>query len=181
MDVISHWFMGSGVTQGRAKFWVAGSMGVLPDLLVFVPNTIILLLSGSSRPDVDDSTVTGDFGWYAWEAYQITHSLFWITIGFLFTWWYFEKKGVNQYFFTNSSLSARDASFWLWLPWLLHILNDIPTHTKQFFPTPFVAPISDITFDGVRWSTPWVWFTNLAIILVIWGVVFYQKKNVHNS
>ena len=82
MDVASHWLMGSGATNGRTKFWVAGLMGVLPDLLVFIPNSFFL----DERPEIDENTVTADFGWYAWEAYQVTHSLVWATIGFLFTW-----------------------------------------------------------------------------------------------
>ena len=92
MDVASHWLMGSGATSGRTKFWVAGLMGVLPDLLVFIPNSFIL----GDRPEITDKTVTADFGWYAWEAYQITHSLVWVTIGFLFTWIFFEKRGVTK-------------------------------------------------------------------------------------
>ena len=172
MDVLSHWLMGSGATNGRTKFWVAGLMGVLPDLLVFIPNSFML----DERPEITDETVTADFGWYAWEAYQVTHSLVWATIGFLFTWIFFERRGVSQRLFTNNSLTARDAAMWLWLPWFIHIFNDIPTHTAKFFPTPFLAPFSDIHFDGYRWSTPWVWFTNLAIIIAIWSYVFYKKR-----
>ena len=177
MDVVSHWFMGSGATHGRTKFWVAGAMGVLPDLLVFIPNTFIV----GDRPEIDENTVTADLGWYAWEAYQVTHSLVWMTIGFLFTWIFFEKRGVSRRLFTSDSLSARDAAMWMWLPWLIHIINDIPTHTAAFFPTPFLAPFSDIHFDGLRWSTPWVWFTNLAIIIVIWSSIFYKKKRMNAS
>ena len=88
MDVVSHWFMGSGATHGRTKFWVAGAMGVLPDLLVFIPNTFIV----GERPEIDENTVTADLGWYAWEAYQVTHSLVWMTIGFLFTWIFFLRS-----------------------------------------------------------------------------------------
>ena len=133
MDVLSHWLMGSGATNGRTKFWVAGLMGVLPDLLVFIPNSFLL----DERPDVNENTLTADFGWYAWEAYQVTHSLVWATIGFLFTWIFFEKRGVTQRLFTNNTLSARDAALWMWIPWFIHIVNDVPTHTAQFFPTPF--------------------------------------------
>ena len=89
MDVASHWLMGSGATNGRTKFWVAGLMGVLPDLIVFIPNSFFL----DERPEIDENTVTADFGWYAWEAYQVTHSLVWATIGFLFT-WIFLRSGV---------------------------------------------------------------------------------------
>ena len=76
MDIASHWLMGSGATHGRTKFWVAGLTGVLPDLLVFIPNSFFL----DGRPEIDENTVTADFGWYAWEAYQATHSLVWATI-----------------------------------------------------------------------------------------------------
>ena len=132
---------------------------------------------GPSRSFGLHSKLTADFGWYAWEAYQVTHSLVWATIGFLFTWIFFEKRGVTQRLFTNNTLSARDAALWMWIPWFIHIVNDIPTHTAQFFPTPFLAPFSDIRIDGYRWSTPWVWLTNLAIIIAIWAYVFYKKRN----
>ena len=33
-----------------------------------------------------------------------------------------------------------------------------------------------VGIDGYRWSTPWVWFTNLAIIIAIWSYVFYKKR-----
>ena len=53
MDVASHWLMGSGATSGRTEFWVAGLMGVLPDLLVFIPNSFFL----DERPKVNADTL----------------------------------------------------------------------------------------------------------------------------
>ena len=95
----------------------------------------------------------------------------------LYTWIFFEKRGVTKRLFTDQTLSARNAAIWLWLPLFIHVFNDIPTHTARFFPTPFLAPFSDVQFDGYRWSTPWVWFTNLTIIVAIWSYVFYKKRN----
>jgi len=64
-------------------------------------------------------------------------------------------------------------AFLLWAPWYVHIALDIPTHTLQFFPTPVFHPISDAMFDGVRWSTPIVWFSNVGALAVLW---FYVKR-----
>lgn len=147
-------------------------MGVLPDLLVFIPNGI---LRGGERMHVDESTVTADAGWFAWEAYQVTHSLVWMTLGFLLTWWWFERRGVSKRLI-HGEMDARMAAFCLWLPWLLHILIDIPTHRAQFFPTPFLAPFSDFVVDGVRWSTPSVWFSNVAILVAMWAGILVGER-----
>jgi len=177
MDVISHWFWGLGITRGRLRWWVAGMMGVLPDLLVFVPATIFRTLSGEGRVKIDETTTTADMGWYPWEAYQITHSLVWMTLGFLLIWWWFARRGVHQSWF-DGKVNARTAAFLMCIPWLLHILIDIPTHAGSFFPTPFLAPISDFIIDGVRWSNPAVFFTNVALLITLWAVIFWKERQV---
>ena len=35
--------------------------------------------------------------------------------------------------------------------WALHILIDIPTHSRQHWAPKFLWPISDVTVDGVSW------------------------------
>jgi hypothetical protein len=56
------------------------------------------------------------------------------------------------------------------LGWPFHILLDFPFHTKAYFPTKLFWPLSNITFDGISWTHPAVWFPNLAgiIILFFW-------------
>ncbi len=36
--------------------------------------------------------------------------------------------------------------------WILHILIDIPTHSKQNWGTRFLWPISDFAVDGIPWA-----------------------------
>jgi len=60
--------------------------------------------------------------------------------------------------------------------WFIHILLDIPTHSYQFYPTPFLWPISGWKFDGFSWGTPWFLILNYsAIIIVYW---FLRRKKV---
>jgi hypothetical protein len=37
------------------------------------------------------------------------------------------------------------------MAWALHILVDIPTHSRQHWAPQFLWPLSDITVDGVSW------------------------------
>jgi len=60
--------------------------------------------------------------------------------------------------------------------WFIHILLDIPTQSYQFYPTPFLWPISGWKFDGFSWGTPWFLILNYsAIIIVYW---FLRRKKV---
>ena len=61
--------------------------------------------------------------------------------------------------------------------WFIHILLDIPTHSYQFYPTPFLWPLSGWKFDGFSWGTPWFLILNyLAIIIAYW--LLRRKKVV---
>ena len=53
------------------------------------------------------------------------------------------------------------------LAWPFHILLDFPFHSKEYFPTPILWPISDYRFDGIPWSNPYVWFGNIACIIIL--------------
>ena|SRR3989344_2529681 len=59
--------------------------------------------------------------------------------------------------------------------WLIHILIDIPTHTYQFFPTPILWPISDITLSGMSWATPTFLITNYALLALIYWLLRERK------
>ena len=61
------------------------------------------------------------------------------------------------------------------LAWPFHIMLDFPFHTKEFFPTKFFYPISDFHFDGISWASPEVWFTNIALLVLIF--VYRYVKN----
>ena len=180
MDVVSHWFWGMAVTRGKLKTRVAGPMSVLPDLVAFFPATIVGMLTGFDKPAVDDNTLTADFHPLSWAIYQWSHSLVVVTICCLLTWLYLEKRGTPKFMqsmFLSDYTSGKQA-FILWLPWYFHIWTDIPSHTIQFFPTPVFHPFSDLMFDGIRWSTPWFWFTNMALLAGTWTFILYHERKL---
>ena len=180
MDVISHWFWGMALTRGKVKGRYAGLMGVLPDLCAFIPSTIYIIATGRERTNVDDDTVTADFPEIAWQLYQISHSAIWAILAMLSCWAWFHYRGVPKWMSTVfiSENDAKGYAWLLWLPWLAHIAVDIPTHTRRFFPTPFLMPISDWTFDGIRWSTPIIFFTNVTLLVITWAFIIAREWNI---
>ena len=82
MDVVSHWLWGMAVTHGKIKGRFSGAMGVIPDLLAFLPVMLISMFTGHRNPTVDDTTRTEDFHPLSWEIYQWSHSAITVCIGF---------------------------------------------------------------------------------------------------
>ena len=64
--------------------------------------------------------------------------------------------------------------------WMLHILIDIPTHSTQFYSTPFLWPISNIKFSGISWGTPWFLALNYAMMIIVYFVYFRKKNLTHD-
>lgn len=178
MDVLSHWLWGAASTRGKISWKIAGPMSVIPDLLAFIPSTISTYLAGKDRVKIDSDSLTSDLPPIAWQNYQITHSLVIVTILSLLTYLYLVKKGPPHILvrYIDEDISMKKLSFYLWLPWFLHILVDIPTHTLQFFPTPLFYPLSDWMFDGVRWSTPWVWILNVIGLACVWAYLLFVRE-----
>ena len=65
---------------------------------------------------------------------------------------------------------------WEILGWPLHILIDIPTHTYQFYPTPFLWPISTYKFDGISWGTPWFMIVNYSSLAIVLITLFVMRE-----
>lgn len=59
--------------------------------------------------------------------------------------------------------------------WLLHILIDIPTHSYQFYPTPFLWPLSDWKHNGISWAIPWFMIVNYSSLVIIFLLLFFNK------
>jgi len=167
MDIFSHWLWGMALTRGKVSWKVSGPMGVLPDLLAFIPATIYRMSNGKSRVSVDDNTVTADMP-FAWEIYQWTHSF--AIVGFLYC--------CGYYFFKSKGHENPKHMAWMFvLPWFFHILLDIPGHSIEFFPTPFLHPFSDFMLDGVRWSTWWFFFPQVVVLGGVWWYILKSEKS----
>ena len=142
-------------------------MGVLPDLLAFIPASIYGMIYGIPRVSVDENTVTSDLP-VAWEIYQWTHSLTIVAFLYCCAYYFLKSKGHEN---------PKQIAWYFVLPWFFHILLDIPGHAIEFFPTPFLHPFSDFMFDGVRWSTWWFFFPQVIVLILVWWQILKREKN----
>lgn len=161
MDIISHGLWGS-LTFGRCNrrnFWLAFLFGIAPDLLSFGLYLIGVWTGFFDHPDwstgqrPDPSYIP----LFVYTLYKYTHSLIIFLLIFLFVW------------------MIRRVPFWPLAAWGLHILFDIPTHAKEFFPTPFLWPISDVSINGIPWSRPIIFFPNIFLLLVLFIWFFVTR------
>lgn len=161
MDILSHGLWGA-IAFGRTSlrnWWWAFLFGVLPDLLsfgIFTGSTVLGLASG---PDWEAGPPPMEvIPAYVHVLYDATHSLvvFAAALGLV---WLVRRK-----------------IWWPMFAWPLHILVDIPTHSTQFFATPFLWPLSEVRFDGIPWSNPWIFIPNVTLLVVAYALWFYRRR-----
>lgn len=162
MDIVSHGLWG-GLALGRASrrsFWTAFGFGTLPDLfsfgLVFANGLLVHGLdffNGLGHPPAPSLIPA-----YVYSLYNATHSLvvFALVFGLV---WLMRGKPLME-------LGA----------WGLHIAVDIFTHSEAFFPTPFLWPLSDLRVDGVPWSDPRIFFSNVLLLAALYAWFFLRRK-----
>ena len=170
MDIFSHGLWANlafraGKQTKKLALW-GGFFGVVPDLFSFGLDFLfswtrlgellgIPLISGSWKLG---TVIIPD---YIFALYNIFHSLIVFLVVFFIIWFL-----------------RRRIFFWPLAGWGLHILMDIPTHSAQFFPTPFLWPISDYTVNGISWGIPTFLLTNWVILIsiYIWLVFFKDRR-----
>ncbi len=161
MDIVSHGLWG-GVGFGRASkpsFWLAFTFGVAPDLLSFGIFFIERIFTGevdinnSHRPDL--SSIPG----YVSTLYNFTHSFVLFAVIFLLVWLFLKRPVIEM------------------CAWGFHILLDIFTHSSDFFPTPFLWPLSNFKVNGVSWGHPIIFIPNLVLLALAYIWFFYSKRN----
>lgn len=162
MDIVSHGLWGGaafGKRNNGKSFWLAFLFGVAPDLFSFGIFTAGVWLRITSGPDwsngMPDQNLIPAF---VHTLYNFTHSL--VVFSFLFAAvWIVLKKPL-----------------WELAAWGLHILVDIPTHSSRFFPTPFLWPFSDFEFNGWHWGSPWVWYPNIVLLILVYAWFYARKR-----
>lgn len=162
MDIISHGLWGS-IAFGRSgirSFWTAFFFGVMPDLFSFGLFTIATFLGISGRVPWGNGEPPpmNAIPPYVHDLYNITHSLIIFALVFTLVWFLREKR-----------------PYWLMAGWGLHILVDVPTHSYQFFPTPFLWPFSDYRFDGTPWGNASILLPNVTLLIIVYGIFFYRR------
>jgi hypothetical protein len=91
------------------------------------------------------------------HLYNLTHTLvIWGTVGMIL-------------YIVNLKLL-----FIAFFGWILHILFDIFTHTKNYFPTPIFWPLSNFHFSGVNWSNKYFMAINYTILLILYFIFVFN-------
>jgi hypothetical protein len=155
MDVFAHFLWTYAVFCRYKKALLAGVFGVLPDLAAFVPFIVYRLMHGSfefGKPEL--ATIPE----WVFQLYNVSHSavIFFAVFGLVWI-----LIGKPQWYLGG---------------WLVHIIIDIPTHTKEFFPTPVFYPLSGVTFDGISWANPIFMVVNYGAIVLTYIWIFYERK-----
>lgn len=197
MDVFSHGFWAGAAYKGinefalkpkgkkPLNFWWAAFWSVFPDIFAFAilfvwlfGNVIFgdLKLSDWPKPEAMEPMALKISPW----VYQLTNFFYNFSHSIL----------IFFIIFAGALLISRKPTWELGGPpnqgrgspipwemggWLIHILIDIPTHSYQFYPTPFLWPVSGFKFDGFSWGTPWFLVLNYSLILLVY--IFFRLRN----
>jgi hypothetical protein len=62
---------------------------------------------------------------------------------------------------------------WFMVPWTIHILIDVPLHTKNYYPTPFLWPFSEYKFHGIKWHSSKFMVINYISIIAISLLMYF--------
>ena len=150
MDVLAHGLWGGALFGRKDKpHWRAAFLiGAAPDVIAFGP----FLISQIGR------AAWVDFPHYVHQSYDVTHSLVvWAVVTGLV--WLFRK------------------SFpWILGPWALHILCDIPFHSIDFFPTPYLWPLATPFHNGTPWARPILILSNYVAIGATYAALTYARR-----
>jgi hypothetical protein len=153
----------------KPKISILGSAfwSIFPDLFAFsIPfflSVYSIVFGGKSLGSLTHHTTiqaggaTFDLASY---LYQYSHSLIIFLFVFLVVWLIFKRPRLAM------------------LGWALHILIDIPSHSLQFFPTPFLFPFSNYRFPyGLHWSSPTFMIVNYSLLLIIYAYYLFRKRS----
>lgn len=155
MDTFSHALWGYGLFGYKRYALLAIFFGAMPDLISFGALMAANVLDGTmhvGRPPLESLPA------WLFTNYAIGHSfVISLPIIALVALW---KKGVA----------------FAMLAWPFHIVLDFPFHTKAYFATPIFWPISDFSIDGISWSHWYIWWPNVAGILILLFYRYRQKK-----
>jgi hypothetical protein len=161
MDFVSHALWG-GIAFGqrnRKIFFTAACISILPDVLTEGLFGGLYLFDIGSMPGWENGhpDITAYPIW-AQNLYNFTHSAIVFGLCFLLIWAVTRKP------------------VWVTGAWGLHILIDIPTHSLDLFPTPFLWPISDYRFNGIGWHNPMVFVANIVLLLGAYSLWLKRRK-----
>ena len=155
MDYFAHAFWSYIFYHKTKKPLYAVLFGILPDSaswLIYMFYRMIFA-EGFGRPMLNSIPE------WVFTLYGISHSLIVVSVVFGIVYLILKKIPIYMY------------------AWPIHILIDIPTHTREFLPTPFLWPVSTWTFPGISWGTPWFMVLNWSLIIGCLLGLWVVRKN----
>jgi len=161
MDFISHGLWG-GIAFGRKNkinFWWSFFIGIAPDILSFGVFFAMTILGFVDRPNFGVGPHdSNSFPSIIYILYNITHSLIIFGVIFLMVWIILKKPFLPLF------------------AWGIHIILDIFTHSFDFFPTPFLWPISDFKLDAWMWGSYWIFIPNVVLLIILYSWFFIDRR-----
>ena len=136
----------------------AALFGMLPDMMSFSYVVFKHVLNGGRGKPPPESIPD-----WVFAAYNMTHSLIIV------------MSVILLLFLVNRWLGISVCA-WLW-----HVICDIPTHSKAYFPTPFLYPLSDFTVDGVSFMRPSIFISYWSFLIVAGVLLVWLKQPKHKD
>ena len=155
MDTFSHAIWGYGLFGYKRYALLAIFFGAMPDLISFGALMAMNVIDGTMQ-----------FGKPALETLPL---------------WLFTHYAAGHSFVIALPIIAlvalwRKGIAFAMLAWPFHIVLDFPFHTKAYFSTPIFWPLSDFSVDGIAWSHWYIWWPNVAGIVILLVYRHRQKK-----
>lgn len=155
MDTFSHALWGYGLFGYKRYALLALLFGAMPDLISFGAFMFMNLIDGVThigKPALESLPP------WLFTNYSIGHSfVICLPIIALVALW-------------------RKSIAFAMLAWPFHIMLDFPFHTKAYFATPILWPLSDFRIDGIAWSHWYIWWPNVAGIVILLWYRYRQRK-----
>tara|TARA_Y100000034_G_scaffold101051_1_gene125020 strand:- start:1010 stop:1492 length:483 start_codon:yes stop_codon:yes gene_type:complete len=152
MDYLAHALWSIIIFHKTKKIKWAVLFGLLPDSLSWMIYMFYnLLFNGFQRGAPHLESIPD----WVFTLYGLSHSI--IICAIVFGIVYLILKKVPLYMYA----------------WPVAIVMDIPTHSKEFLPTPFLWPFN-VYFDGISWGNPWFMLVNYSLIGI--GLVWVYKN-----
>ena len=168
MDIFAHGLWAAAGAHGlnlkkKNKLSVAWVTfwGIFPDLFAFTPVFTVLfwnLIFQKSGLRGGAESAFASLGPLTSHLYSISHSL--IVFAIIFA----------------AVALIKKCSVWELSGWLLHILIDIPSHSKEFYPTPFLWPVSRFEVSGYSWAHPVFLALNYFAIISVY-ILLSRRRN----
>lgn len=155
MDTFSHALWGYGLFGYKRYALLAIFFGAMPDLISFGALMAMHVIDGTMQ--VGKPALESLPPWL-FTNYAIGHSfVICLPIIALVALW---RKGIA----------------FAMLAWPFHIVLDFPFHTKAYFSTPIFWPLSDFSIDGISWAHWYIWWPNVAGIVILLVYRYRQKR-----